>query len=50
MVVLTFNPSTGAEAGGNRWVQGQPDLQYEFQGSQGYIEKPYLKKPREQIQ
>jgi hypothetical protein len=27
------------------WVQGQPGLQSEFQDSQGYTEKPCLKKP-----
>jgi hypothetical protein len=26
------------------WVRGQPGLQSEFQDSQGYTEKPYLKK------
>ena len=26
------------------WVQGQPGLQSEFQGSQGYTEKPCLEK------
>jgi hypothetical protein len=28
-------------------VQGQPDLQSEFQGSQGYTEKPCPKKPKQ---
>jgi hypothetical protein len=42
MVVYAFNPSTReAEAGG---VRGQPGLQSEFQDSQGYTEKPCLKK------
>jgi hypothetical protein len=27
-------------------VQGQPGLQNEFQDSQGYTEKPYLKKSK----
>jgi hypothetical protein len=27
------------------WVWGQPGLQSEFQDSQGYTEKPCLKKP-----
>jgi hypothetical protein len=27
------------------WVRGQPGLQTEFQNSQGYTEKPCLKKP-----
>ena len=39
-----FNPSTWeAEA-------GQPGLQSEFQDSQGYTEKPCLKKPKQQQQ
>jgi hypothetical protein len=29
------------------WVQGQPGLQSEFQDSQGYTEKPCLKKPNQ---
>jgi hypothetical protein len=29
-------------------VRGQPGLQSEFQDSQGYIEKPCLKKPKKQ--
>jgi hypothetical protein len=28
------------------WVWGQPDLQSEFQDSQGYTEKPCLKKTK----
>jgi hypothetical protein len=28
------------------WVQGQPDLQREFQDSQGYTEKPCLEKQK----
>jgi hypothetical protein len=28
------------------WVRGQPGLQSEFQDSQGFTEKPYLKKPK----
>jgi hypothetical protein len=28
------------------WVQGQPGLQSEFQDSQGYTEKPCLKKKK----
>jgi hypothetical protein len=43
VVVHVFNPSTWeAEAG----VGGQPGLQSEFQDSQGYTEKPCLKKPK----
>jgi hypothetical protein len=41
----TFNPRTQeAETGGSLWVQGQPSLQSKLQDSQGYKEKPYLKK------
>jgi hypothetical protein len=43
MVAHTFNPST-QEA--DLWVQGQPLLQSEFQDSQGYTEKPCLKKTK----
>jgi hypothetical protein len=44
VVVHTFNPSTGkAEAGGSLRIQGQPDLQTEFQDSQGYKLRPWLK-------
>jgi hypothetical protein len=28
------------------WVRGQPGLQSEFQDSQGYTEKPWLKKKK----
>jgi hypothetical protein len=41
VVAHAFNLSTWeAEAG--RFLRGQPDLQSEFQDSQGYIEKPCL--------
>jgi hypothetical protein len=44
VVAHAFNSSTWeAEAGGFR---GQPGLQSEFQDSQGYIEKPCLKKKK----
>ena len=44
VVAHAFNPSTQeAEAGGSLWVQGQPDLWSEFQESQDYKEKPWLK-------
>jgi hypothetical protein len=44
VVAHTFNPSTWeAEAGK---FPGQPGLQSEFQDSQGYTEKPCLKKPK----
>jgi hypothetical protein len=31
------------------WVRGQPGLQSEFQDSQGYTEKPCLKKTQNKI-
>jgi hypothetical protein len=37
-------PALGKQRQANFWVQGQPDLQSEFQDSQGYTEKPCLKK------
>jgi hypothetical protein len=44
VVAHAFTSSTGeAEAGQALWVRGQPGLQSEFQDSQGYTEKPYLK-------
>ena len=48
MVAHAFNPSIrDPEAGGSFWVQGQPELQREFQDSQGcYTEEPYLEKPK----
>ena len=46
--VHAFNPSTWeAEAGGSLCVQGQPDLQNEFQNSQDHTVKPCLKKAKE---
>lgn len=32
-----------AEAGGSWWIWGQPGLQHEFQDSQVYVRRPYLK-------
>jgi hypothetical protein len=56
----TFNSSTQeAEAGGflssrpawsTNWVLGQSGLQTEFQDSQGYTEKPCLKKQQQRNQ
>jgi hypothetical protein len=37
-------PVLGRQRQANFWVQGQPGLQSELQDSQGYTEKPYLKK------
>ena len=44
MGVYTFSLNTGEAEAGDFWVQGQPDLQSEFQDSQGYREKYCLKK------
>jgi hypothetical protein len=37
-------PALGRQKQVDFWVQGQPGLQSEFQDSQGYTEKPCLKK------
>jgi hypothetical protein len=37
-------PALGRQREANFWVQGQPDLQSEFQDSQGNTEKPCLEK------
>jgi hypothetical protein len=39
-------PALGRQRQVNFWVRGQPDLQSEFQDSQGYTEKPCLKKTK----
>ena len=46
VVAYAFNPSPrgGGRSRGSLWVQGQPALQIEFQDSQGYTEKRWLKK------
>ena len=45
VVVLAFNPSIQhSEAGGSLWVRGQSGLQSVFQDSQGYKDKPCLKR------
>lgn len=45
VVVQACNPNTWAvEASQSLWVQGQPNLCREFQGSQIDIVKPYQKK------
>jgi hypothetical protein len=49
VVTHTFNPSTQeAETSGSLWVQGQPDLQSEFQDNQDYTEKPCLKEKKKE--
>jgi hypothetical protein len=44
MVAHTFNPSTQEGGQADFWVLGHPGLQSDFQESQGYREKPCLKK------
>jgi hypothetical protein len=39
-------PALGRQKQADFWVPGQPGLQSEFQDSQGYIEKPCLKKQK----
>jgi hypothetical protein len=39
-------PALGRQRQVDFWVPGQPGLQSEFQDSQGYTEKPYLKKKK----
>jgi len=39
-------PALGMQRQEDFWVQGKPDLQSEFQVSQGYTEKPCLKKQK----
>ena len=39
-------PALGRQRQADFWVRGQPDLQSEFQDSQGYTEKPCLEKPK----
>jgi hypothetical protein len=43
--VHTFNPST-REAEAGRFLSSRPAWSTEFQDSQGYTEKPCLKKPK----
>lgn len=42
-----FNLSTWEAETGDFWVWGPPDLQSEFQYSQGYTEKPCLEKTKQ---
>jgi hypothetical protein len=39
-------PALGRQRQADFWVPGQPGLQSEFQGSQDYTEKPWLKKQK----
>jgi hypothetical protein len=48
VVAHTFNPSTREAEAGGFLSSRQPGLQSEFQDSQGYTEKPCLKKPKEE--
>jgi hypothetical protein len=41
-------PALGRQRQVDFWVRGQPGLQSKFQDSQGYTEKPCLKKPTNQ--
>jgi hypothetical protein len=43
MVALTLIPALGRQRQVDFWVWGQPGLQSELQGSQGYTEKPVSK-------
>jgi hypothetical protein len=47
VVAHAFNPSTWRQRQADLWVQGQPGLQSEFQETQGFTEKPCLKKQKE---
>jgi hypothetical protein len=44
MVTHNINPSTWEADTGDLWVLDQPDLQSNFQDSQGYTEKSCLEK------
>jgi hypothetical protein len=46
MVVQGYNPRTNKVETGGSEVWGQPWLHSEFQASLSYIEKPYLKKTK----
>jgi hypothetical protein len=43
---MSLIPALGRQRQADFWVQGQPSLQSEFQDSQGYTEKPCLKRPK----
>ena len=45
IAMLMFSPVTQeAEAVESLWVQDKPGLHIKFQGGQGYVERPCLKK------
>jgi hypothetical protein len=46
VVAHAFNPSTREAEAGGFLSSSQPDLQSEFQDSQGYTEKRCLEKPK----
>jgi hypothetical protein len=46
MVAHTLIPALGRQRQADFWVRAQPGLESEFQVSQGYTEKPCLKKPK----
>jgi hypothetical protein len=46
VVAHSFNPSSWEAEAGKFLVRDQPGLQSEFQDSQGYTEKPCLKKEK----
>jgi hypothetical protein len=43
---MPLTPALGRQRQEDFWVQGQPGLQSEFQDSQGYTDKPCLKKSK----
>jgi hypothetical protein len=45
-----YIPALGKQKQADFWVRGQSGLQSELQDSQGYTEKPCLKKPKHQQQ
>jgi hypothetical protein len=46
VVATPLIPALGRQRQADFWVWGQPGLQSEFQDSQGYTEKPCLKKKK----
>ena len=42
---MPLMPALGRQGQADFLIRGQPDLQSKFQNSQGYTEKPCLKKP-----